>query len=196
MLPSPLGHGIKTHDTSSGGWSRTNGLLVQSQASLPTATAPDRAASLTQHHAPNSGRTTRTSIAWFKARQPTVSRSPNSCEFGVPSSEFSATKHSELRTLNSKLPQSAQRELNPRFRHGKAAGYRYIMGAQWRIELSKNREHRAGVEPALPRYECGVFTSGRPVLANDLSVGPEGLEPSPTWLRARHAATSTLIPFS
>jgi hypothetical protein len=27
-----------------------------------------------------------------------------------------------------------------------------------------------------------------------LSVGSEGLEPSPTWLRARHAATSTLIP--
>ena len=28
--------------SSSGGWSRTNGLLVQSQASLPAATAPDR----------------------------------------------------------------------------------------------------------------------------------------------------------
>ena len=27
-----------------------------------------------------------------------------------------------------------------------------------------------------------------------LSVGPEGLEPSPTWLRARHAAANTLIP--
>src|SRR5262249_10090728 len=27
------------------------------------------------------------------------------------------------------------------------------------------------------------------------SVGPEGLEPSPTWLRARHAAANTLIPF-
>src|SRR5262245_31881049 len=26
-----------------------------------------------------------------------------------------------------------------------------------------------------------------------LSVGPEGLEPSPAWLRARDAATSTLI---
>ena len=28
------------------------------------------------------------------------------------------------------------------------------------------------------------------------SVGSEGLEPSPTWLRARHAAASTLIPCS
>ena len=69
------------------------------------------------------------------------------------------------------------------------------MGAFRRIELSKNEEHRAGVEPALPRYECGVLASGRPVPANVLSVGPEGLEPSPTWLRARHAAASTLIPF-
>jgi hypothetical protein len=34
------------------------------------------------------------------------------------------------------------------------------------------------------------------VLANALPVGSEGLEPSPTWLRARHAAASTLIPFS
>jgi hypothetical protein len=28
------------------------------------------------------------------------------------------------------------------------------------------------------------------------SVGSEGLEPSPTWLRARHAASNTLIPCS
>jgi hypothetical protein len=69
------------------------------------------------------------------------------------------------------------------------------MGALWRIELSKNREHRAGLEPALPRYECGVLAAGRPVPANVMSMGPEGLEPSPTWLRARHAATSTLIPY-
>jgi hypothetical protein len=33
--------------------------------------------------------------------------------------------------------QSAQRELNPHFRHGKAAGYRYIMGAGGIVELSK-----------------------------------------------------------
>ena len=35
-------------------------------------------------------------------------------------------------------PQSAQRELNPRFRHGKAVGYRYIMGAGVTAELSKS----------------------------------------------------------
>ena len=33
--------------------------------------------------------------------------------------------------------ESAQRELNPHFRHGKAIGYRYIMGALWCAGLSK-----------------------------------------------------------
>ena len=36
------------------------------------------------------------------------------------------------------VAKSAQRELNPHFRHGKAAGSRYIMGANERAELSKN----------------------------------------------------------
>ena len=34
------------------------------------------------------------------------------------------------------LIESAQRELNPHFRHGKATGCRYIMGAIWSAELS------------------------------------------------------------
>ncbi len=58
---------------------------------------------------------------------------------------------------------SAQRELNPHFRHGKAAGCRYIMGAIYVGRIVKDREHRAGVEPTLPRYECGVLATGRPV---------------------------------
>jgi hypothetical protein len=33
--------------------------------------------------------------------------------------------------------ESAQRELNPRFRHGKTVGFRYIMGACLNAELSK-----------------------------------------------------------
>ena len=77
MLPLPLGHGTKsgsrgtrTHKrreaatcfqdrlliqpddfricSSSGGWNRTNGLLVQSQASLPAATTPESIASPTR----------------------------------------------------------------------------------------------------------------------------------------------------
>lgn len=67
----------RTHARNSGGWSRTNGLLVQSQASLPAATAPEQFLLQTPHHPQGSGRTIRTSIAWFKARQPTISRSPS-----------------------------------------------------------------------------------------------------------------------
>ena len=58
--------------SSSGGWNRTNGLLVQSQASLPAATAPDRFSLRHRALHPSSGRRTRTSITRFKARQPTV----------------------------------------------------------------------------------------------------------------------------
>ena len=58
---------------------------------------------------------------------------------------------------------SAQRESNPHFRHGKAAGCRYIMGALWCAELSKNQEHREGLEPSSPHYGCGVLAAGRPV---------------------------------
>jgi hypothetical protein len=62
--------------------------------------------------------------------------------------------------------------------------------------IVKEREHRVRLELTLPHYGCGVLAAERPVLlANQrFAVGPEGLEPSPTWLRARHAAANTLIP--
>ena len=41
--------------------------------------------------------------------------------------------------------QSAQRESNPRFRHGKAAGYLYIMGACVAAELSKTKSTDPGL---------------------------------------------------
>lgn len=45
------------------------------------------------------------------------------------------------------VAQCTQRESNPHFRHGKPAGFRYIMGANVLIELSKNgREKRKGGE--------------------------------------------------
>ena len=90
--------------------------------------------------------------------------------------------------------QSAQRESNPHIRHGEAVGYRYIMGTFADPELSNNRGHRVGLEPTSPHYGCALprrWTTS----AFSQSVGPEGLEPSPTWLRARHAAANTLIPF-
>ena len=62
-----------------------------------------------------------------------------------------------------------------------------------RAELSKNKEHREGLEPTSPHYGCGILAAGRPVHVS--SVGPEGLEPSPAGLRARCAAANTLIPY-
>ena len=59
---------------------------------------------------------------------------------------------------------SAQRESNPHVRHGKAVGYRYIMGTFAVPELSRSQEHRVGLEPTSPRYERGVFAARRPVL--------------------------------
>ena len=56
-------------------------------------------------------------------------------------------------------------------------------------------EHRAGVEPALPLYESGILATRRPVLAHRFfRVGPEGLEPSPAWVRTRNAAANTSVP--
>ena len=52
--------------------------------------------------------------------------------------------------------ESAQWESNPHIRHGKAVGCRYIMGAG-RHPVLIIEEHREGIEPSLPHYECGVL---------------------------------------
>ena len=59
---------------------------------------------------------------------------------------------------------SAQRESNPHFRHGKAVGCRYIMGASNRWSNCQRSEHRVGLEPTSPHYGCGILAAGRPVL--------------------------------
>ena len=73
-----------------------------------------------------------------------------------------------------------------------------------------DKKHPAGVEPALPPWQGSRLPLHHGcVWLNKLSkirragvhrrdfhsVGSEGLEPSPIWLRARHAAASTLIPY-
>ena len=50
--------------------------------------------------------------------------------------DFQATLHTEAK--------STQRELNPHFRHGKAVGYRYIMGALVLVELSMIKTQSTG----------------------------------------------------
>jgi hypothetical protein len=101
---------LDSPSASCGGWNRTSGLQVQSLASLPAATAPQR-----RHFFGDplgqqcSGRRTRTFIACFKGRKPTVSRSPSTRCFKVPS-------------------QSALRELNPSRRLGRPAPCRSAKG--------------------------------------------------------------------
>ncbi len=67
-------------------------------------------------------------------------------------------------------PTSAQRESNPHVRHGKAVGYRYIMGTITVAELSRSREHRVGLEPTSPPYECGVFAENEQCLYHRAST--------------------------
>ena len=100
--------------------------------------------------------------------------------------------HAEYQAFLRPESQSAQRELNPRLLHGKQVRYHYAMSACRTTKLSKIQEHREGLEPSSPHYECGVFAAGSPVLV--FQVGLEGLEPSPNRLRAGHAATNTSVP--
>ena len=60
-------------------------------------------------------------------------------DLGLPIFDFRLSVNLQSQIEN---PQSAQRESNPHFRHGKAVGYRYIMSADGMNQLSKNfREH-------------------------------------------------------
>jgi hypothetical protein len=69
--------------TNCGGWNRTSGLLIQSQASLPAATAPQFFHHGCVSFAKGSGRRIRTFIACFKGRWPTISRSPNVVSYKI-----------------------------------------------------------------------------------------------------------------
>ena len=67
------------------------------------------------------------------------------------------------------------------------------------VELSKirapggTRTHVAADQPSVGARGAGFSPLDDQCLQ---TVGSEGLEPSPTWLRARHAAANTLIPCS
>jgi hypothetical protein len=89
---------------------------------------------------------------------------------------------------------SAQRESNPHVRPGEAAGSRYIMGTIIAAELSKSPSAPGGIRThvAAPRRGRSAPAARRPVPC--LRVGPEGLEPSPTRVRAGRAAANTSIP--
>src|SRR5438309_9735572 len=93
---------------------------------------------------------------------------------------------------------SAQAELTPLFRPGKAAGCRYIMGACVTTKLSTSESPRLwsakGTTPDSNRRHRITGAESWPL--DDqylLSVGPEGLEPSPARLRAGNAAANTVV---
>jgi hypothetical protein len=92
--------------------------------------------------------------------------------------------------------ESAQRESNPHFRLGKAVGYRYIMGTVHRGRIVKDSESTGW--DSNPRFRVTKAESSpldhQCKMRSELRVGPEGLEPSPTWLRAGRAAANTLVP--
>ncbi len=52
---------------------------------------------------------------------------------------ISCSRSTRNTRLSYVLFKSAQRESNPHFRHGKATGCRYIMGALWCAGLSNNK---------------------------------------------------------
>jgi hypothetical protein len=64
------------------------------------------------------------------------------------------------------------------------------------IELSKNRSTGWDSNPRrrITSAESSPLDDQCFFKCRVYQVGPEGLEPSPTWLRARHAASNTLIP--
>lgn len=136
--------------------------------------------------------------------EPTVSGTRNR---RIPRLSYTPMLESAPHSCARSTSKSTRRELNPHFRRGMATGCRYITGAQidvpncQRTSIFKPQttnfrtEHRAGLEPTLPHYECGVVPLDHQCFVQpSRAVGPEGLEPSPTRVRAGHAAANTLIP--
>src|SRR3954454_3209853 len=91
---------------------------------------------------------------------------------------------------------SAQRESNPHFRHGKAAGYRYIMGTLHRHRIVKESESTGWDSNPRRRITGAVSSPLDDRCTRTIRVGPEGLEPSPARLRAGCAAANTWVPAS
>ena len=126
----------------------------------------------------------RTCVGAVNSRLPVPARDPPQCQ----SARLESNQHlraPEARGLSvspTRRSKSAQRELNPLFRPGKAAGCRYIMGAD-------------RTQPDCQTSNCGQ-SSGRlrPPLASSFAVEPEGLEPSLHRVRTGDAAANTSIP--
>jgi hypothetical protein len=100
-------------------------------------------------------------------------------------------KHAEYQTFPRPESQSAQRESNPHFRHGKAVGCRYIMGACLAAEFSKIESTGWDSNPRLRRTKAESWPLDDQCL---ISVGPVGIEPTSSGLRDRCITLSATVP--
>ena len=109
----------------------------------------------------------RTCVVAVNSRPPVPARAPPHHQSGwLDSNQRSRAPDArapECQAFPHPETKSAQRESNPHIRHGKAVGCRYIMGACCVCQFVKDQEHRVGVEPTSPPYECGVLATRRPV---------------------------------
>ena len=119
----------------------------------------------------------RTCVGAINSRLPVPARVPPQCQSARLESNqhFRAPEARGLTISPTRRRMSAQRESNPLFRPGKAAGCRYIMGALCHNQIVNEREHRAGLEPASPHYGCGVLAARRPVLVVSRTRGTRTL---------------------
>ena len=136
-VPSPIGLSFRVF--SSGGRNRTRVPPVNGRVLVPARTPPE-------------------------SSRPTVGMA--GFEPALSCSRSRRIGQAFLHPESQRSPTSAQRESNPHVRHGKAVGYRYIIGTITVAELSRSREHRVGLEPTSPPYESGVFAARRPVPAS------------------------------
>lgn len=110
---------------------------------------------------------------------------------------------------------STQRESNPHIRHGKPVSFRYIMGANVLIKLSKNerslrrecavhqpmdlhsrmKKHRVGLEPTFPHYGCGVLAAERPVHFSQWDQRDLNVTRSDSYLSEAGKGARIVIPF-
>jgi hypothetical protein len=131
-LPGPKLRGLESNQR----------LLVQSQASLPAATAPESAFFSTQPQLRSSGRRSRTFMSSFKDCRPTISRSPRVP--GGNQTRLAGLEDRRLRRL-AKGTKRKERESNPQ---GSALG-RFQDGCHRQLACPSDRTAAAGIEPAI-----------------------------------------------
>ena len=157
---------------------------------------------------PSSGRRTRTSITWFKARQPTISRSPNIC------SRLAFAGH--CRTSNASiLAQRKERESNPQGLRSSGFGPDAIAhwlalpttpgleDSPWGLNFQARSRvfepaglaqvSEAGFEPAISCSRSRRVDQATLLEDFTISVPEAGLEPAISCSQSRRVSQSTLL---